>query len=38
MLTLYGFCLLVGGIFIFLASVEGFDGVNFDQEWEWDVT
>lgn len=38
MLTLYGFCFIAGGIFIFLASVEGFDGVNFDQELEWDVT
>ncbi len=38
MLTIYGFCFLAGGIFIFFASVEGFDGVNFDQELEWDVT
>jgi membrane protein implicated in regulation of membrane protease activity len=34
---MYGFCFVVGGLFIFFAGAEGFDGVDFDQDFELDV-
>ena len=36
-MLLYLSCFLVGGIFIVFAAAEGFDGIDFDQEFEWDI-
>lgn len=37
MFNLYLLCLVVGGVFVTLASVAGLDGVDFDQDFDADV-
>jgi hypothetical protein len=38
MFTLYLFCLVVGGVFVALAAFAGLDGVDFDQDFDSDIT
>ena len=37
MLTLYGFCFVIGGIFVALSALAGFDGVEFDHSFDTDI-
>lgn len=37
MLTLYLFCLAIGGGFVILSTFAGFDGIDFDTHFEIDV-
>lgn len=37
MLTLYLFCLTIGGGFVILSAFAGFDGIDFDTHFEMDV-
>lgn len=37
MLTIYRFCLLIGGIFVALSALAGLDGVDFDHHFDADI-
>ncbi|MEC4894784.1 MAG: NfeD family protein [Oscillatoria sp. PMC 1051.18] len=37
MLSIYFFCFLIGGIFVALSVVAGFDGVEFDNDFDTDL-
>lgn len=37
MLTIYYFCLILGGIFIALSALSGIDGVEFDHHFDCDL-
>ncbi|MGB3402649.1 MAG: NfeD-like protein [Microcoleaceae cyanobacterium] len=37
MLTLYIFCLVIGGVFVALAAIAGLDGVDFDTDFDTDI-
>ncbi|MGB3534629.1 MAG: NfeD-like protein [Microcoleaceae cyanobacterium] len=37
MLTLYIFCLVIGGVFVGLAAIAGLDGVDFDSDFDTDI-
>lgn len=37
MQSIYLFCLVFGGLFVFLAAFAGLDGVDFDQDFDTDV-
>jgi len=37
MLTLYLFCLAIGGGFVILSAFAGFDGIDFDSDFDMDV-
>jgi hypothetical protein len=38
MISLYGFCFIVGGIFVALAAIAGLDGADFDSHFEIDLS
>ena len=37
MFQLYLFCLIIGGVFVTLSALAGFDGVEFDNDFDTDV-
>ena len=37
MVTIYGICLAIGGVFVALAAIGGIDGAEFETEFDLDV-